>query len=86
VVVGNVMVYLAEDTEVRALRTLAALLAPGGRILVGFHPQQGPPGSRDYPVEAFHQHVIDAGLTVEQEFGSYDLLPPAHDYVVAVLR
>lgn len=86
VVVGNVMVYLADDTEVRALRTLAGLLAPGGRMLVGFHPRKGPQGSRDYPVEDFRQHVGEAGLVVEQEFGTYDLRPPADDYVVAVLR
>lgn len=86
VVVGNVMVYLADDTQVRALRTLAGLLAPRGRILVGFHPQQGPVGSRDYPVEDFGHHVAEGGLVVEQAFGTYDLGPPADDYVVAVLR
>ena len=86
VVVGNVMVYLAEDTEVRALRGLADLLAPGGRILVGFHPRNGPPHSRDYPVEQFRRDTHRAGLQVEQLFGSYDLRPPADDYVVAVLH
>lgn len=86
VVVGNVMVYLAEDSEVRALRTLAALLAPGGRVLVGFHPRKGPPYSRDYPVEQFRAHVEGAGLVVQQVFGTYELDPPAADYVVAVLR
>jgi SAM-dependent methyltransferase len=86
VVVGNVMVYLADGTEVRALRTLAGLLAPEGRMLVGFHPHKGPAGSRDYPVEDFREHVAGAGLHVQQLFGSYDLRPPADDYVVAVLR
>jgi SAM-dependent methyltransferase len=86
VVVGNVMVYLADETEVRALRTLAGLLAPGGRILVGFHPRKGPAHSRDYPVETFRRHVDEAGLVAEQLFGTYDLRPPADDYVVAVLR
>ncbi|MEO7350983.1 MAG: hypothetical protein ABIR34_02045 [Marmoricola sp.] len=38
----------------------------------------------DIDGEAFHQHVTEAGLIVEQEFGH--LLPPAHDYVVVVLR
>ena len=85
VVVGNVMVYLAEDTEVRVLRTLAGLLAHEGRVLVGFHPQEGPAGSRDYPVEQFRHHATEAGLAIEQLFGTYDLKPPADDYVVAVL-
>lgn len=86
VVVGNVMVYLADDTETRALQMLGDLLAPQGGILVGFHPQRGPRGSRDYPVEEFRRHVEGAGLELEQLFGSYDLRPPADDYVVAVLR
>ena len=86
VVVGNVMVYLAEGTETRALSTLAGLLAPGGRMLVGFHPRHGPAHGRDYPVEEFRGHVESAGLVVEQHFGTYDLRPPAEDYVVAVLR
>jgi SAM-dependent methyltransferase len=86
VVVGNVMVYLAEDTEVRALRTLSGLLAPDGRILVGFHPVAGPAHSHDYPVESFLGHVAEAGLDVEHRFGTYQLAPPAGDYVVAVLR
>jgi SAM-dependent methyltransferase len=86
VLVGNVMVYLAEDTETRALTTLSALLAPGGRILVGFHPRRGPEHSRDYPVEEFRRHVTGAGLLVEHHFGGYDLAPPSENYVVAVLR
>ncbi len=86
VVVGNVMVYLAEDTEVRALRGMADLLVPGGRILVGFHPRNGPPHSHDYPAEQFVEHVVAAGLAVEHLLGSYDLRPPSEDYVVAVLH
>ena len=86
VAVGNVMVFLAEETEVRALRALASLLSPGGRVLVGFHPVEGPAHSRDYPVEEFAAHVEEAGLRVEQLFGGYDLVPPSEAYVVAVLR
>lgn len=86
VVVGNVMVYLGEGTETRALWTLGQLLTPGGRMLVGFHPQEGPRGSRDYSVAEFTEHVGGAGLEVEQLFGTYDLQPPSDDYVVAVLR
>lgn len=86
VVVGNVMVYLAEETEVRVLRTLAGLLRTGGRMVVGFHPVAGPEGSRDYPVEDFLDHVTRAGLAVQHLFGSYGLDPPTDDYVVAVLH
>lgn len=86
VVVGNVMVYLADGTEVRALRALAGLLADGGCLLVGFHPVEGPAGSRDYPVTALRAHAAEAGLRVELLAGGYDLRPPSEEYVVAVLR
>jgi SAM-dependent methyltransferase len=85
VVVGNVMIYLAEDTETRALRTLGDLLAPGGRILVGFNPEKGPQFSRDYPGEDFRAHAEAAGLVVQHEFGAFELAPAGGDYVVAVL-
>lgn len=85
VVVGNVMVYLADGTETRALRALGELLAPGGRVLVGFHPQRGPAHSRDYPVAAFRAHAEAAGLGVQHLFGGYGLEPPTEEYVVAVL-
>jgi SAM-dependent methyltransferase len=86
VVVGNVMIYLADETEARALRTLGALLAPEGRILVGFRPHKGPEHSRDYPVEDFRRHVAEAGLALESAYGTYELRPATDDYVVAVLR
>jgi SAM-dependent methyltransferase len=86
VAVGNVMIYLAEDTEVRALAALGALLAPEGRVLVGFDPVKGPRTSRDYPIERFTTDVEAAGLAVQHVFGSYDLAPCGGDYVVAVLR
>ncbi len=85
VLVGNVLPYLAEETEVRALRTVAGLLAPQGRVLVGFHPDRGPRLSRDYPVAEFGAHASEAGLEVQHVFGGYDLAPPGPDYVVAVL-
>ena len=85
VAVGNVLVYLAEDTEVRALRALAGVLAPGGRLLVGFHLGDVPDGARDYPPAELRAHAREAGLEVQHVFGSYELAPSAEDYVVAVL-
>ena len=85
-VVGNVMIYLADDTEARALRTLGALLAPEGRMLVGFRPHKGPEHSRDYPVEEFRRHVAEAGLVLETCSAPTSLRPATDDYVVAVLR
>jgi SAM-dependent methyltransferase len=85
VLVGNVIVLLAPDTERRALATLAGLLAEGGRILVGFHPQRTFGNARDYPVEDFVADVEAVGLRVQHRFGSYELAPPSEEYCVAVL-
>ncbi|HET6167536.1 MAG TPA: methyltransferase domain-containing protein [Marmoricola sp.] len=86
VLVGNVIVLAAPDTEVRMLTTLRDLLAPAGRILVGFHPVDSPASSaRPYPFEEFRADVEAAGLTVQHRFGTYDLAPPSDEYVVAVL-
>jgi SAM-dependent methyltransferase len=88
VCVGNVMVLLAPDTERTVLAHLYDLLAPGGRLLVGFHTAGGPPNSRTYSAEEFAADAVAVGLTLESRFSTYDLLPfdPDGDYVVNVLR
>ncbi|MGO4256080.1 class I SAM-dependent methyltransferase [Marmoricola sp. RAF53] len=85
VLVGNVIVFAAPDTEQQMLATLRDLLAPGGRILVGFHPRRMHGNARDYPFEEFARDVDAAGLRVQHRFGTYELHPPADDYCVAVL-
>lgn len=85
VLVGNVVVFAAPDTERRVLATLARLLADGGRILVGFHPVRTFGNARDYPVEEFVADAEAVGLTVQHRFGSYDLAPPSEEYAVLVL-
>ncbi len=85
VVVGNVMVFLAEDTERQVLRQLRSLLAPGGRILVGFHLTGGPTTSRRYPADEFVADVEASGLRVELRAGTYELHPPDDEYAVWVL-
>lgn len=86
VCVGNVLVLLAEGTERRVLRRLAALLAPGGRILAGFHPAGGGPDfARHYSPAEFTADVEASGLRVDLHAGSYDLRPPTEAYAVWVL-
>lgn len=85
VLVGNVIVLVAPDTERRVLTTLRELLAPGGRILVGFHPVGGHGASRTYPYAEFEADAAAVGLTVQHRFGTYELDPPSDEYVVAVL-
>jgi hypothetical protein len=83
--VGNVLVLGAEGAEVRMLRTLGAVLADGGRMLVGFHLSGGPASGRVYAWPEFEAEVAAAGLRVQHHFGGYDLRPPDEEYVVAVL-
>lgn len=85
VCVGNVLVFLAEGTEVAALRRIRALLAPGGRVLVGFHLQGAPPAARRYAPQEFQADVAAAGLVVDQRFGSYELHPANDEYAVWLL-
>ena len=85
VVVGNVMVYLGEDTERRVLERVRDLLAPTGRALVGFHLTALKAGSRTYPADEFVTDVTASGLRVVHRFGSYELHEPVEDYAVWVL-
>ncbi len=86
VCVGNVMVLLAEDTEREVLSRLAALLAPGGRILVGFHVAGGGPDfARHYSPAEFAADVEASGLRIDLHAGSYELHPPSDEYAVWVL-
>jgi len=89
VCVGNVMILLAPDTERTVLANLAALVAPEGRLLIGFALSGAPAGtSRTYPADEFVADCADAGLEVESRFASYDLrqFTDDSDYVVHVLR
>lgn len=85
VCVGNVLVYLAEGTEVAVLTRLRSLLAPGGRVLAGFHLVSARRGARDYAPTDFVADVEAAGLGVDARFGSYELHPASEEYAVWVL-
>ncbi len=85
VCVGNVIMFVAEGTEVTVLRRLRDLLAPGGRILVGFHLQGGPETARKVAPEEFASEIAAAGLRVDQRFGGYDLRPVDDLYAVWLL-
>ena len=85
VCVGNVMALVAEDTEVACLARMRELLAPQGRILVGFHLDGGPTISRDYAPEEFVADVAAAGLRVQHHFGGYALEPADDSYAVWIL-
>ena len=77
VVVGNVFIYLGEDTERDVLAHLRSLLAPGGRILAGFHlaADQDTAAGPTRPTSSSPTSTA-AGLRVDWRFGSYELHPP----------
>jgi SAM-dependent methyltransferase len=85
VVVGNVMIFLGEGTERPVLERVRDLLAPDGRVLVGFHLTAVKSGSRTYPADEFVADATAGGLRVVHRFGSYELDEPVEDYAVWVL-
>ncbi|WP_299922780.1 class I SAM-dependent methyltransferase [uncultured Nocardioides sp.] len=85
VLVGNVMIFLAEGTERSVLARVGDLLVPTGRALVGFHLQPVKAGSRTYPADEFVADAESVGLRVVHRFGSYELHEPVDDYAVWVL-
>jgi hypothetical protein len=79
------MIFLGEGTEQAVLERVRDLLAPTGRVLVGFHLEAVKAGSRTYPAAEFVADVEAAGLRVVHRFGSYELHEPVDDYAVWVL-
>lgn len=78
---GNVITFVAEGTEVDVLRRMAAHLAPGGRVVVGFG------AGRGYAFEHFLADAREAGLGLDVALATWDLRPfgPDADFLVAVL-
>ncbi|KRA38452.1 MULTISPECIES: class I SAM-dependent methyltransferase [unclassified Nocardioides] len=85
VCVGNVLTFVADGTEVAVLQRLRDLLAPGGRILAGFHLRGGPSTARPYSPEEFIADATSAGLRIDHRFGGYDLRPVDDEYAVWLL-
>lgn len=78
---GNVMAFLAPSTRHPVLANLAAVLAPGGRLVVGFG------AGRGYLFTDFLEDAEAAGLGVDVLLSTWDLRPwtPESDFLVAVL-
>jgi SAM-dependent methyltransferase len=79
---GNVMIFIAPDTETDVLRSVAAHVVPDGFVVVGFRP--GP----ELALDRFDQCVNTAGLRVEHRFATWDLRAwhDDADFAVTVLR
>jgi 2-polyprenyl-3-methyl-5-hydroxy-6-metoxy-1,4-benzoquinol methylase len=81
VIAGNVMAFLAPETETRVLARVAAHLKPDAVAVVGFHTDR-------YDLDDFDAHLRSAGFTLEHRFATWDLRPwrPGADFAVSVLR
>ncbi|MFW0784421.1 class I SAM-dependent methyltransferase [Gordonia sp. CPCC 206044] len=79
---GNVMVFLAPDTETEVLRRFVDHLTPDGVIVVGFHTD------RELSLDQFDAAVADAGLAIEHRFATWDLRAwhDDADFAVTVIR
>ena len=82
VLAGNVMVFLAPETEAEVLRRVAAHVVPDGFVVTGFHT------NRDLSLEDFDAAVAEAGLRIEHRFATWDIRAwhDAADFAVTVLR
>ena len=82
VLAGNVMPYLAPDTEAEVLRRVAAHVRPDGVVVVGFGLTRG------YSLEAFDADIAMTELRLEHRFATWDLRPWRldADFTVSVLR
>jgi len=82
VLAGNVMPFVAPDTEVAVLQAVADHVVDDGPIIVGFGAERG------YTVAEFDRHAATAGLRVDGRFSTWDLRPwvPASSFAVTILR
>lgn len=82
VVAGNVMTFVAPETEQLVLERIAAHVRPDGVVVVGFDTRRG------YALADFDHHCVAAGLLLEHRFATWDLRPWSDDadFAVTVLR
>lgn len=78
VLAGNVMAFVAPDTEPQVLARVADHVRPDGVVVVGFGLERG------YALADFDAHAAAAGLEFEHRFATWDLRPPHADMSFAV--
>lgn len=86
---GNVITFIEAQHRVTALANIAATLKPAGKLVLGFG------AGRGYPFGQCLEEIPQAGLEVEQTFGTWQLDPlrpgpqngqPASDFMVVIAR
>jgi SAM-dependent methyltransferase len=82
VAAGNVMIFLAPDSEGAALRNFARHLEPGGALVTGFQLQTG-----GLAIDTYDELASAAGLEPVDRFATWDRAPfVGGDYAVSVHR
>ncbi|WP_067430363.1 class I SAM-dependent methyltransferase [Nocardioides jensenii] len=79
---GNVITFVAPDSEPEVVAAMASVLAPGGRAVFGFHVD------RTLSVDDLDGYADQVGWTLEFRFGTWELDPftDASDWAVSVYR
>ncbi|MDQ2812906.1 MAG: class I SAM-dependent methyltransferase [Actinomycetota bacterium] len=82
VIAGNVLAFVAPDTEPAVLARVTAHLRPDGFVVIGFGLDRG------YQLDDFDAHATAAGLVREHRFATWDLRPfdARAGFAVTVLR
>ena len=78
VLAGNVMAFIAPDSEVRVLTRVAEHVRSDGVVVVGFGLDRG------YSLPDFDAHAAAAGLVLDHRFATWDLRPLEADSTFAV--
>lgn len=81
VLAGNVMAFVAPDTEYDVLRSVANHVRPDGFVIVGFHVDR-------LDLDAFDRDAVRAGLHLEHRFATWDVRAwhDGADFAVSVFR
>ncbi len=80
---GNVLIFVAPDTEGRVVSNMAAVLAPGGRLIAGYSLTPG-----GLSVRRHDELAAQSGLTLEERWSTWDRRPfdRTSTYAVSVHR
>ena len=79
VMAGNVMVFVAPGTEAQVIANMARHLAPGGRLVAGFHLHHA------LTVNGYNQAAADTGLIHDEHWSTWDCEEPTSASGYAVL-
>ena len=81
VLAGNVIAFVAPETETQVLSSVRRQVRSDGLVVVGFHTER-------LDIAVFDEHVVAAGLTLEHRFATWELRPWASDadFAVSILR